>query len=234
MYGKPRKTKTQLLQDIASDHPGAVITHAQKDPSKRNTIKYGIRNGDLIDQYLRYQDTDVIKWCANGNTVLDSGGYRTVTTKARFNEHGIRVWQDRGVWFVSTPAGPVDYFDGITIGNDGNVINPAPTNEKDRVKKITKRINKYCALVTADNIPEPSLGDCMICSMFERDGKQSDCDHLVSHLDEGYMHGSILVNAMRATGYNDMQIGVHYSMRLHETFRRALRRFLKRRFAIGS
>lgn len=235
MYGKPRKTKAQMINDIAADHPGAVITNAQKDPSKRNTIKYGIRNGDFIEEYLRYQDTDIIHWCSNGNVVLDSGGWRTVTTKVRFNDHlpGIRVWQERGVWYVSTRANKFEYYDGMTIYPDGRVSDLG-TKESDRVKMVTKQINKYCKLITEDNMPMPDTGDCMICSMFERDGDASDLSHLVAHMEEEYVHGSILVNAMRATGYNDMQIGVHYSMKLADTFKRATRRFLKRRFAIGN
>lgn len=236
MYGKPRKTKAQMLADIATDHPGAIITHAQKDPSKRNTIKYGIRDGDFIDQYLRYQDTDIIRWHYNGDTILNTGGWRTVTTKARYNEHLdglIRVWQERGIWYVTTAAGRFEFYDGMVIHADGSTIDTG-TVESDRSKDLTKRINKFCKLVTTDNLPQPETGDCWICLMFERDGAQSDDDHLVSHMDEGYMHGSLLVNAMRAAGYNDDQIRVHYGMNLAETFRRALRRFLKARFQIGS
>jgi len=235
MERKPRKTKREMLQSIAADHAGAVITHSKKDPSKRNTIKYGIRNGDLIDQYLRYQDTDIIRWCADGSIVLNSGGWRTVTTKARYSEHltGIRVWQERGVWYVTTAAGKFEFYDGMVIYPDGSTIDTG-TAESDRSKDLTKQIAKYCKLVTPDNLPAPNGGDCWICCMFERDGNKSDTDHLQSHMEEGYMHGSILVNAMRAAGYNDMQIGVHYHMKLADTFKRALRRFLKTRFQIGS
>jgi len=54
-------------------------------------------------------------------------------------------------------------------------------------------------------------------------------DHLLSHIEEGYLHGSILVNAMREAGYNDMQIGVHYHLRLHKNFRRSLQKYLTKR-----
>lgn len=235
MYGKPRKTKTQMINDIAADHPGAIITHAHKDPSKRNTIKYGIRDGDFIDQYLRYQDTDIIRWCTDGSIVLNTGGWRTVTTKARYNEHldGIQVYQTRGIWYLSAAGSTVEFYDGIVINPDGSVIDTGSV-ESDRVKDYTKRINKFCKLVTEENLPVPENGDCWICMMFEKDGSKSDVDHLESHMDEGYMHGSLLVNAMRSIGYRDEQISVHYGMKLADTFRRALRRFLKARFQIGS
>lgn len=230
MYGKPRKTKAQMVADVAAAHPGAVIAYAHKDASKRNTLKYGIRVGDFIEEYLRYQDTDIIKWCANGNVVLDSGGWKTVTTKARFNEHlnFIRVWQERGVWYVTYNGTRYEYYDGMTITPEG--ITDIGTQESDRVKMVTKQINRYCLLITDDNLPTPNAGDCWYCSMI---GDNDDLEHLVAHMEEGYVHGSILVNAMRDRGYNDDQIGVHYSMKIGDTFRRAVRRYLKRRFGIG-
>ena len=52
--------------------------------------------------------------------------------------------------------------------------------------------------------------------------------HLHEHVKEGYLHGSLLVNAMRAYGYNDSQIGLYYSMKIADTFKRAVRRYLQR------
>lgn len=240
MFGKARKTKRQMLQDINADHPGAVIAFAKKDPSKRNTIKYGIRDGDFIDQYLRYQDTDIIRWCTDGSIVLNTGGWRTVTTKARYNEHldGIQVYQARGIWYVtagrnSDSASTIEFYDGMVINPDGSIIDTGSV-ESDRVKDYTKRIAKYCKLITEDTIVPPENGDCWVCMMFEKDGSKSDVDHLESHMDEGYMHGSILVNAMRAAGYRDEGIGMLFHSKNVDAFRRAMRRFLKSRFNIAS
>jgi len=236
MYGKPRKTKREMLQDIGVDHPGAVIVYADKDPSKRNTIKYGIRDGDLINEFLRYQDTDVINWRPDGSVILQSGGYRTVTTKARFNEHldGIQVWQTRGVWYIKTLAGTFEYYDGIEV-RPGGIILDAGSVESDRVKDYTKRINAYCKLITDDNLPQPDGGDCWMCLMFDRDkDRVGNVDHLESHMDEGYVHGSILVNAMRAAGYRDERIALWYHMKDSSMFRRAVRKYLKSQFGIGN
>lgn len=231
MYGKPRKTKAQMVADVAADHPGAVIAYAHKDASKRNTLKYALRDGDFLIEFLRYQDTDIIRWNADGSIVLNSGGWRTVTTKSRFNEHLplIQVWQTRGVWYVGTAAGTFEYYDGMVINPDGTVIDTGSV-ESDRVKDYTKRINRFALLITDDNLPVPNAGDCWYCSMIGGD----DCEHLESHIDEGYVHGSLLVNAMRHVGYNDDQISVHYSMKLGDTFRRAVRKFLKSKFNIAA
>ncbi len=237
MYGKARKTKTQMLRDIGDAHPGAVICFANKDPSKRNTIKYGIRDGDLIRQILRYQDTDIIFWNVDGSITLDSGGWRTSTTKSRFNEHliGASVWQQKGVWLLNVGGNIHEYYDGIVINPDGSVVS-VDTVESDRVKDLTKRINAFCKLVTLP-LPQPSAGDCFLC-MFEKDSAHAmdgyKNDHILSHFEEGYVHGTLLCNAMRWAGYQDQQIAVHYSMNLDDTFKRTLRRYLKRRFQIGT
>ena len=62
----------------------------------------------------------------------------------------------------------------------------------------------------------------------------SSVDHLFSHVDENYLHGSLMVNAMRATGHNDAAIGTRYQMNLRSTFKRALRRYLLRSFGLAA
>jgi hypothetical protein len=59
-------------------------------------------------------------------------------------------------------------------------------------------------------------------------GELSNSDHLFSHLEESYLHGSILVNAMKEYGYNDMQISLHYQMELFDTFKRSVRKYLQK------
>ena len=54
-------------------------------------------------------------------------------------------------------------------------------------------------------------------------------EHLLNHLDEGYLHGSILVNAMQETGYSNEGIGVHYQRKVVNSFKRAVRRYLQKR-----
>ena len=62
-----------------------------------------------------YHSTPVVMYHSTGETVLCSGGYLTVTTKARMNDYsGASIFQDRGVWYVGDKS--VRYFDGITIG----------------------------------------------------------------------------------------------------------------------
>ncbi len=60
---------------------------------------------------LRLHRTVVVRLFAGGSVALDSGGYRTVTTKDRINAvlhpNGWNVFQEDHVWRVTDPDGRV-------------------------------------------------------------------------------------------------------------------------------
>jgi hypothetical protein len=73
-------------------------------------------NGDKV---LRLHNTDIIKWQA-GRIVLNSGGWKTITTKSRFNQFlgdsGFKVYQEKNVWWILTPLmTKIKFFDGIEL-----------------------------------------------------------------------------------------------------------------------
>ena len=77
---------------------------------------------DSLDGWTKviYHSTCVIRWDKK-EIVLDSGGWRTSTTKTRMNQAshqydlGIDVFQKKGVWYVKTAHGTVDFFDGMKL-----------------------------------------------------------------------------------------------------------------------
>jgi len=76
------------------------------------------RGDDLI---VRLHNTDILIAHHDGFVTLNSGGYRTVTTKARISEYlqgtGYHVYQDKKVWYVKTGDGAtvVPFEDGIAL-----------------------------------------------------------------------------------------------------------------------
>lgn len=73
---------------------------------------------------IRYHDTVVIAFMIDGTIVLDSGGWRTVTTKKKMNvfmPNPLSVWQEKGKWYVALddwrkPNPPVVAFeDGMHL-----------------------------------------------------------------------------------------------------------------------
>jgi hypothetical protein len=71
---------------------------------------------------VRYVVTDILKMWTAGNVTLNSGGYRTVTTKRKINQAsaefglGISVWQKDHVWYVRNAFGVTQPFrDGMAV-----------------------------------------------------------------------------------------------------------------------
>jgi len=191
-----------------------------------STFQYKTEDGTLV---TRQHNTDIVKE-RKGIYTLDTGGWRTRTTKDRLNAFTpYQVYSDKGIWYVQEAhwdGRKVPYYDGMVL--------PQAFKRKglDRLVakqiKLTKQINKFCKLLdTMEEVPQPSAGDCFMCRMPE-----PDC--LKEHMREGYLHGTLLVNAMRARGYDDRAIGLHYAMRLRDTFKRALRHYLKRNLGLST
>jgi hypothetical protein len=210
--------------------------HTARKRIANNTVRYVNAAGDTV---WRLHHTDVVTHRVDGTWTLDSGGWKTVTTKERMSRYApCRIDSRRGVWYI----GNVPYVDGMRLDSDGKPIVDASagpdTTERD-TKAIKRRIAKFVRMVDdCTELPQPNNGDCWFCMMKDANGKSwgdasGNTEHLMSHMDEGYLHGSLLACAMRAKGYDDMQIGLHYQMDLRDTFKRALRRYLGRAFGLA-
>lgn len=147
---------------------------------------------------LRLHATDIVTWHSDGRTVLDSGGWLTVTTKARMNEWApVRIYSVLGRWVF--PDGTV-YADGITISPDG--ITGQGEHNPSSDKAIKRRIKAY-AQSCADAVPidAPSGADCWYC-LFPMSGRE----HLESHIAEAYIVPSLVLKAMRDAGNTESVI----------------------------
>jgi hypothetical protein len=173
---------------------------------------------------IKLHDTHVLTFHADGRIVLNDGGWKTVTTKARFNEYlpsGWGVYSDRGVWYLgkqSVGSYQYDdakaYADGITIYPSMGIESVTGIGEDPKAQhKLRKRIRAYSkayiAAFYAGDVPAPSAGDCFGCSMLAADGSapMGGMDHMLSHLDESYFVPSILHRAAKRFGVS--QIAQH-------------------------
>lgn len=70
---------------------------------------------------VTYHKTQVVRRQIDGAIVLNSGGWRTVTTKNRMNQTsnqyylGYSVYQKSGEWFVNWRGEVLRFRDGITL-----------------------------------------------------------------------------------------------------------------------
>ncbi len=204
---------------------------------KRNTFEFF--NGD--DRVIRLHNTDIVTFKPNGKIILNSEGYKTVTTKDRMNDvlnqKGFSIYQLKGIWYVSHrqealyKVNSVPYYDGIVIPDcfkDDKLVKKANKVEKQELK-LRKDILNFSKLITKDNIPVPSSGDCWYCCLRTDDNQYlgqatGNTDHLLQHIKEGYMHGSLIYNACKFVGYREPQ----FIMRLGNvtSLRSAVKRYL--------
>lgn len=90
--------------------------------SKIGTVATTISQ-DRETEVLRvtYHSTDVVKVFPNGRIELDSGGWRTATTKTRMNQAsnqlglGFTVWQKDFNWYVDIDGHTQEFEDGKAI-----------------------------------------------------------------------------------------------------------------------
>lgn len=217
-----KRTKGELLSNTKNVKNSKFVA--------RNTLKIEYLDGTTA---IRLHNTDVIT-TKDGKYILNSGGWRTRTTMDRIEAFSpARLYQRNRLWYFSD--GNL-FYDNCEINDSGNLVGRKKSVNKteSEAAKLKKKISKYVNLVNEDNLPFPDSGDCWYCLMRTEDGKTlgdatNNHDHLESHLKEGYLHGSILVNAMKEAGYENIQIGIHYHMKLTGNFKRALRRYLYKR-----
>lgn len=167
------------------------LTGRNRDRRKlENNTYLERRNEDIV---VRLHSTDIITFKPNGDTVLNSGGWRTVTTKERLNGYApISIGQKNGQWLVQkrnpayigweeTPNVPYWltvglYADGLTVKANGTIKGITPVKNLSNALKLRKQVNKYAAdyikAFIAGKVPAPSGADCWHCSM--RETKEGD------------------------------------------------------------
>lgn len=222
------------------------------------TVKYQRPDG-LIAYRFHHTDIVVHDPIANDYT-LSTGGWRTPTTKSHINAIApVRIWTDRGEWYINEKQ---PFFDGVRVSNAGVVLNGhmaidaelSPQEVRRRQKLILKMTRQ---LQTLKQLPEPGPGDCWICTLQrENTGKarfnshehqsgpgQPDC--LLSHIEEGYLHGTLIYKALEWAGYRDPGVIWHTEQQQRKAFHagqtnhkpdfasRALRRYLRRKLGVG-
>jgi hypothetical protein len=210
----------------------------------RSTFRYA----DSADVVIRYHATDIIRLHPDGSATLNSGGWRWPTTKARLNDFSpARISQNKGFWYIDGHC----FFDGIQVSAAGKVLNP-DNGAEARAKAGAKAVSNFVRLLDAtQEIPLPYSGDCWHCLMFSPikavtsktreqwrhcPAEVSDTAHIRSHVEEQYLHGSLIVNAMRWRGYTDEAIGFYYRMpadKSRRAFKQAIRLFLKKVYGLA-
>lgn len=208
-----------------------------------NTIEYYRENGERV---IRLHDTDILTFQKNIIT-YNSGGWQTVTTKQRMNEHApANIWQKNSIWYLFYMEKEVIYADNMTLNIKTGRITGAAVNLKKHLKlkkQIKIYVNGYMADLTALKISEPSNGDCWGCIADSKLGS----DHLLSHFKEKYYVPTLAWNAANMFGISNVAkhclsywIGLHdqdgkaFEKIAKQQIKKALTRYLQRRLGLAT
>lgn len=208
---------------------------------------------------VEYHETNVVTYFDNGSVMLNSGGWKTSTTKARFDEYGPRGWrvyQEKGSWYLINYAdngwdkeNRMVYKDGVVLHPDGVAEGFGTEPDKGLVKRIAKYATDYAAAFTSGQVESPSGGDCFYCSMVDvATGKPfGGTDHLESHMEEGYYVPSLLVNAIKEfpvcqltmgsigeLWYRDNQLSDYFAKIAQDDIKKSIRKYMRRQFGFAN
>lgn len=171
-----------------------------------------------IDEHtiaVKLHDTDVVTYYDDGRIVLNSGGWRTVTTKDRMEKYS-PVWLRSfdGDWHIAR-HGEAGYRKTGDIFNDGVTLEVSSDGELkitgagQSTVKLRKQAWLYVkrfveSIIRGDVGVRPSNGDCWYCVMKDKDGKtlgdlSGDSGHIKDHIKADYFVPSLLYNAIKET-----------------------------------
>lgn len=211
-------------------HPHALnLIPANRQSKRLSGVATTARRLDNGGVAIKYHNTDVVTYGPDGSITVNTGGYRTATTKARINEYlpnGYpRLYQSSGVWYWGgVHYDKTPFNDGDTFGPRGALKSANSKEKKEeaaRVKTLTKAINKYADLCASSlPLPMPSGGDCWYCYMHVSEGEHKgeslgdatgNTSHFLSHFEEGYVVPSLVWNALVANGYSPQRNGIVFA-----------------------
>lgn len=198
-----RRGKRTMIAEVAACHGFTPDAKAARQTA-RNTLDYTDPDGT---RRVRLHDTDVVTIAPNGTITLDSGGWKTVTTKDRMNSAlpaGWIVYANRG-WFVRTPAGTFPYADGAKFKPDGKPANPSRiAAEKKRIARDKALTAAFIKHATTKGWGDPA-GDPWT---FHPDvGRETMLDWLRSK----YFTARMMMLALQHAGYSETGVGIYMS-----------------------
>ncbi len=85
-----------------------------------NTYLRNDGNGNLS---IVFYNTAIVTICEDGTYVLNSGGFRTVTTKERIRQYTpAKLYQEKKQWMIGDEL----FTDGVIVGEDGEIVPEVP------------------------------------------------------------------------------------------------------------
>lgn len=237
-------------------HAEKLLTEKRGDKTTRklaHNTYLQFRDRDTIA--IRLHQTDVVTLHRDNTVILNSGGWRTVTTKERINRYlpfGFYLYQEDSIWYVvcrrykDSERGvfTCTFQDGMRITPEREFSGAGPDSKELRVRKrrIQTFAKNYINALYNGEVGKPSGGDCWIClSEFK------SSDHIEAHIEEEYFVPTLIKNALFELGSSMVEksvlgylFGYHDQDTLADAswvkdrFRKVLTRYIYRQMGFAS
>jgi hypothetical protein len=245
-------TKSAMLE-IAQDYQ--IVQSKIMD---HNTLSFKTADGAL---HVQLHETVIFTRLPDDTLILNTGNWKTVTTKDRLNKclrqvtrelnyPHVSIYTDKGIWYFKDNNNIIPFYDGMRFKlGDYAHLNAQSLSALNDQKILKKKIDLYikaCMEYLKNKIvfPKPSGGGCWYCYMHTDQGKplgDSDTTHLISHLDELYIFGSLVYNALKDCNAGPIWYNVAFdpnsaSFRFTSSDKilcRYIRRYLKRKLGLA-
>lgn len=183
------------------DHFAKFIAggRSKRDRPLANNTRAEYRGSDAIA--IRLHATDVVTYHRDGRIVLNSGGWRTVTTRDRINGYSpARVYSEHGVWYVSlrpNPDDPTPTWRNRSVAKPFHALDPGPEPVDDGVGCIAGTEDRFYGVSEqfADMAYYPSLRSWDWCI---RRGRyvyvQRTVPMAIIYGSERYRYGGLAIN----------------------------------------
>lgn len=193
----PRKSKRSMLAALPEQPTKAKL-------AARNTLDYTLRDGN---RKIRLHDTDILTIYPSGDFVVFTGGWNTVTTRARLNDFlpsGYRVSQSHGI----------AHLNGVPFRNAVSVsasISPAEIHSDvsdSENAALTRKIDSYMRAWRKHGLPpeSESSGDPWI---FTTQQKVS-FEIMLDWIESQYVFRLMYFLALKYAGVPDTGIGLYH------------------------
>ena len=182
-----------------------------------NTYLHAVDDGIAVQLHA----TNVVIIHPDNTYTLNTGGWYTVTTKARINDFSpARVYSDKGIWYVDD----VPFQNNMKVDSNGKPTEPITdaTNYAANKRRLDRMVSTYISGFSyhcfENGLQPPSGGDCWGCHFTsETSNDPMGLDHLLQHMEENYYVPSLLWNAICQRGYSNPSLIWHTIERDLET-----------------
>ncbi|MBD3268473.1 hypothetical protein GF373_17535 [bacterium] len=171
---------------------------------------------------LKYHETDVVTYHADGSYTLDANGWQTKTTKRRINEFSPFniIWREK-VWFVSGPGikDYVPFTSPMKIDPNARVTDWLEFTPKDHKRvqfqrslgeAIVEYANELTDRLFDGEIHTPGPGGCEECAKLDYDREVENNNHLLQHITNGEYEPHFVSFILRQPQVSKMARGLGY------------------------